>query len=331
MSAPAEPNAWLLLAAGDKRQYGGNDGYDDQADSYYTWDSTVNNHASIRRGDRIAIWDKKCLIGVSVVEEIQAVDTQKLRRRCPACSRTNIKSRKGRGPLYRCQSCGTEFDEPTVEILDVKRYTSRHDAAWTNLEGAIDGDSLRELCDSPRSQLSMRPLKWHAFTEHLARGGGALAASSVERALARVLARTPDQPGSHDAGRTPILPGGHSVTTVRVRRGQQKFREQLLEVFGERCALTDEAPPRALEAGHLYSYAALGEHHQHGGLMLRRDIHRLFDDGLLAVDPTALTTDVAPELEPYPQYASLHGKPLAVGLRDGHVEWLEKHWIEHRA
>lgn len=49
--------AWLLFAAGDDRQHGGNDGYDDQPDSYYSWDSTVPNHAALQAGDVVVLWD----------------------------------------------------------------------------------------------------------------------------------------------------------------------------------------------------------------------------------------------------------------------------------
>jgi hypothetical protein len=65
--------------------------------------------------------------------------------------------------------------------------------------------------------------------------------------------------------------------------------------------------------------------------MLRRDIHRLFDDGMLAVEPSTLRIDVAPELERYPQYARLHDVPLTVGLKDPQVSWLCQHWEEHRS
>ena len=64
--------------------------------------------------------------------------------------------------------------------------------------------------------------------------------------------------------------------------------------------------------------------------MLRRDIHRLFDDGLLSVNPMGLRIDVASDLIDYPQYASLHGQPLTTQLRTKQVEWLDKHWQEHR-
>ena len=96
-------------------------------------------------------------------------------------------------------------------------------------------------------------------------------------------------------------------------------------------ARTGEAPVRVLEAGHLYSYAELGVHHEHGGVLLRRDIHRLFDDGWLAVDPDRLRVDVSDRLESYSQYAALHGRQLRVTLRDRQIEWLARHWIEHRA
>lgn len=118
---------------------------------------------------------------------------------------------------------------------------------------------------------------------------------------------------------------------VRVRRGQQKFRKSLVDQFGTRCAFTGDAPGRVLEAGHLYSYANLGQHHQHGGMLLRRDIHRLFDDGALAVSPDSLRVHVSPELEAYPQYARLHDRSLTVDLNEKRIEWLKKHWYEHRS
>lgn len=101
--------------------------------------------------------------------------------------------------------------------------------------------------------------------------------------------------------------------------------------MGEVCAFTGNAPAKVLEAGHLYSYAELGVHHEHGGLMLRRDVHRLFDDGSLAVNPSSLNIDVSDHLEAYPQYADLHDRQLRAQLHDQQIEWLARHWAEHRA
>lgn len=321
---PTPPSAWLLLAAGADRQHGGNAGYDDQADVYYTWDSTVNNYANISVGDPIAIWDKQRLLGISVIEQIDTAVKEKLLYRCPQCNRAGIKERKSKSPRFRCQECGNEFDTPASEVATVTEYRSRHDAAWTSLDNILTGDQLRPLCQSPKSQLSMRSLDWTLFQHAIeARGAG--------RAVSRVLDRAPDLAFPLETGMHVEFSQGHTHAVVRVRRGQRGFRDHLLETQGSQCAFTGTAPERVLDAGHLYSYAQLGEHQEHGGLLLRKDIHRLFDDGWLAVDPEMLKVDVSGELRGYPQYAGLQDRPLVVPLHVDQVEWLGKHWAEHRA
>lgn len=326
MNDAQQLNAWLLMAVGENRQHGGNSGYDDQADIYYTWDSTVSNYANIKVGDPVVLWDKERLLGISVVEAIEATVKEKLLFRCPnpGCGRAGIKERRVKLPRFRCQECGLEFDEPSTEVATVTEYRSRHDAAWTSLDNLLSGEQLRSLCESPRSQLSMRSLDWTAFR-------AALDARGAERAVSRVLGRVPDFIFSQPGGLQIQFPSGHAQGVVRVRRGQRNFRDHLLRAFAGRCAFTGSAPDRVLEAGHLYSYAQLGQHHEHGGLLLRRDVHRLFDDGWLAVDPARLKVDVSTNLESYPQYARLHEQRLHVDLHKKQIEWLDKHWAEHRS
>lgn len=314
MSGQTEVTAWLLMTVGDNRQHGGNAGYDDQPDIYYTWDSTVPNHGQIKAGDPIAIWDKERLLGLSVIEEIEEETKEKLLFKCPHCGMAGIKARQTKSPRYKCYKCKGMFDKPDTQTKTVTEYRSRHDAAWTSLENLLPGADLRQLCESPKSQLSMRPLRWDDFQSTISLKG-------AERAVERVTHRVTDF----------VFPHGHHLEIVRVRRGQRLFREHLLSTQGETCAFTGDAPARVLEAGHLYSYAELGVHHEHGGLLLRRDIHRLFDDGWLAVDPETLKVDVSNTLESFPQYASLHERQLCTRLRDPQVEWLARHWAEHRA
>lgn len=61
------PGSWLMLAVGEDRQHGGNDGYDDSPFTHYSWDDTVPNHGAVRPGDRLAIWNKRTLLGISTV------------------------------------------------------------------------------------------------------------------------------------------------------------------------------------------------------------------------------------------------------------------------
>lgn len=313
--------AWLLMAVGNERGHGGNSGYDDQIDAYYSWDSKVPNHKSIREGDPVAVWDKTRLLGVSVVEKIETWSGLKELHRCPACGTTRISSRATMDPRYRCMKCRHEFPAPKPDFVAVTHYRARYDAAWTWLEGALGEREIRSHAVHAGDINAIRPLHWRTFRT-------ALLAASGELALHRVAARV-DLSWASD-GVHIELPHGFHRAVVRVRRGQRQFRDHLLADQGSVCAFTGSAPSRVLEAGHLYSYAQLGEHVEHGGLMLRRDVHRLFDDGALAVEPSTLRVDVSPELAHYPQYARLHGDPLVLRLRDVQVEWLARHWDEHR-
>src|SRR4051794_31902524 len=107
-------NAWLVLAAGDDRQHGGNDGYDGDPASTYRWDNTVPNHNAIAPGDAIVVWDKRSLIGASVIERIDETDIAKNVYRCSHCGRANIKRRKTLQPAWRCFICSINFDSPVL-------------------------------------------------------------------------------------------------------------------------------------------------------------------------------------------------------------------------
>ncbi|MFV9426910.1 HNH endonuclease [Rhodococcus aetherivorans] len=219
--------------------------------------------------------------------------------------------RKKKLPRYKCDKCGAEFGEsPKIETVDVKTYRSNHAQAWTPLEGLLDGRQLRALCVSPKAQDSFRRLRWDAF----------------QQAIRRVT--TGDPFGALVAAGKQIA-GGHTTAMTRIRRGQGAFRAQLLDKYGNQCALTGPCPPEALEAGHLYSYAKVGQHRNQGGLLLRRDLHRLFDIGLLAVDD-ARVIDLTEELRGYPNYTPLHGTPVQISLTKVHRHWLKLHWQQHR-
>ena len=65
--------------------------------------------------------------------------------------------------------------------------------------------------------------------------------------------------------------------SVVIRRGQRRFREALMAAYGRRCAITGTALPAILEAAHISPYH--GDHTDtvENGLLLRADIHTLFD------------------------------------------------------
>ena len=72
---------------------------------------------------------------------------------------------------------------------------------------------------------------------------------------------------------------------VRPRLGQGAFRVLVTDLYARRCAITRERTLPALEAAHILPYARGGEHEVKNGILMRRDIHSLFDLGYVTVTP----------------------------------------------
>ncbi|NMM91065.1 hypothetical protein B2J88_43290 [Rhodococcus sp. SRB_17] len=294
----------------DYRRIVGSDRYDDDAASHYSWDSSVIHSAEVHAGDIIVIWDE-FLIGVSVIEDIKVGNGSKATSKCPKCNRANVVRRVRKKPTYRCDDCYSEFEEPVLGEKAVTTYRSSHSQSWINLAGVLDGKTLRSLCVHPGEQNSFRRLRWDDFRR--------VVEQAVQGNPLHILDVTSAQ-----------LTGGHVVRPVRVRVGQAAFRAKLLGEYGSHCAFTGPCPIAVLEACHLYSYADVGEHKDQGGLLLRRDVHRLFDQGVLAVDGDGLI-DVADEVRNYPAYGDLQGTSIKVNLTPKQQKWLDDHWREWRA
>jgi len=102
---------------------------------------------------------------------------------------------------------------------------------------------------------------------------------------------------------------------IRPRLGQGAFRVAVTDAYKRRCAVTGERTLPALDAAHIRPYAEGGEHSVSNGLLLRRDIHCLFDHGYVTVTPNHIF-EVSPrireEFENGRDYYAMHGKPLLV-------------------
>lgn len=95
------------------------------------------------------------------------------------------------------------------------------------------------------------------------------------------------------------------------RQGQQAFRLNLLRAYRNQCAVTGCKTDWVLEAAHITPYRGPKTNHLANGLILRADIHTLFDLGLISVDPATLEVKVSSLLDGT-EYASLDGRSLAL-------------------
>ena len=96
------------------------------------------------------------------------------------------------------------------------------------------------------------------------------------------------------------------ISSVVLRQGQPEFRRRLLDIYEERCAISGCTVVQVLEAAHIMPYLGPQTNHLSNGLILRADLHTLFDLGLLAVDTKTMTVIVSPQLEDTP-YSEFRG------------------------
>lgn len=95
---------------------------------------------------------------------------------------------------------------------------------------------------------------------------------------------------------------------IRERRGQGKFRDDLRARYGDRCLVTGCEVLAVLEAAHINPYRGADDHHPANGLLLRSDVHTLFDLDLLGIEPKTLAVCVHPAVAS--EYGHLDGTLL---------------------
>lgn len=103
------------------------------------------------------------------------------------------------------------------------------------------------------------------------------------------------------------------IASIVRRQGQQTFRNALLELYGSACVFTGCSIVEILDAAHIIPYSEKGTstNDPRNGLLLRTDIHTLFDLHLIAVDTVDFTILVAPHLR-LSEYGPLHGKRIKI-------------------
>lgn len=101
---------------------------------------------------------------------------------------------------------------------------------------------------------------------------------------------------------------------VYPRIGQGAFKVLVTEAYHRRCAISGEKTLPVLEAAHIKPYYLEGPHSINNGLLLRKDIHTLFDRGYITIDED-LRIEVSKRIkEDYGngrEYYAFHGKKLA--------------------
>jgi hypothetical protein len=295
--------AWSFLVVEESdRQHRGNEGYDDRPAEYYSWDSTVANHYRPHPGDICVVRDSRGVHGISLIDGIDTTGgVEKSRRRCPDCGSTAFKGRATLSPANRCSRCRAEFDQAEEERIEVTVFRADYGRSWLRVDGAVTAAALEATAYLSHSkQQAIRPVEPDALRSLLAARRILIGAGWWSG-------------GVVTDGRE--IPAGRRPRNTMGRIGQAEFRRRLLERFGALCAFSGPQPAESLHAAHVTPFARNLRHELAGGLLLRADLHALFDRGLISIDEQ-LKVRVDPSLRAYRELARLHGSTLRIASDD---------------
>jgi putative restriction endonuclease len=110
-----------------------------------------------------------------------------------------------------------------------------------------------------------------------------------------------------------IKSGPGKPVLVVPRLGQATFRIEVERQYQMRCAVTGERTRPALDAAHIKPYSLVKEHSLSNGLLLRKDLHKLFDVGYVTVTPDRrfrVSKAIRDEFENGRDYYALDGRIL---------------------
>ena len=122
------------------------------------------------------------------------------------------------------------------------------------------------------------------------------------------------------------------IREIVERRGQPEFRNKLMNAYDGRCAVTGCDAVAALEASHIVPYCGPSSNRVTNGLLLRADIHTLFDLYLIGIDPDNLKIVLASELQST-TYFELQDKSLILPKNPADApnhEWLLQRWKQFK-
>lgn len=99
----------------------------------------------------------------------------------------------------------------------------------------------------------------------------------------------------------------------KVRLGQGAFRVLITDAYSRKCSVTGEKTLPVLQAAHIKPYAKSGPHFISNGLLMRSDIHKLFDSGYITVTTDfkiEISKRIKEEFENGREYYQYHGSSL---------------------
>lgn len=317
-------HAWLLLSIAGKRQYAGNTGYADIPGEVYRYDSYVPNARHLAVSDVVIFRDRRGAYGFATIQRIDSSEGTKEVLRCPTCGVAQIKERTSKAPRFLCRNKHT-FDDPAKVVRDCIKYDAHFGDSYISAESPIPPAALRGACTKFNGQLSIQRVSLDILAPFIDQHAPfAMRQLQIPRKTVE-----PFDASSSPEHSTfvPIEPSAieRISAQIKARRGQQRFRDSLLALYGNRCVVSGCELVDVLEAAHIYPYRSPHDNHPSNGLLLRCDLHTLFDLDLMGIEPASLCVRLHPSAIRH-GYSEFDGRPLQCGALQLSSDALEFRW-----
>lgn len=154
---------------------------------------------------------------------------------------------------------------------------------------------------------------WEIYPDPEAQNRYGMAIRQAESAASSADAMMANDYGAIDDFSPLNVQDGRKKTLAQIyrRKGQPMFRKSLLKAYQKTCAISGCKLEPILEAAHIHPYKGDHTNFTANGLLLRADIHTLFDLNFLSVNAASLLVEISPELLGT-EYARFEGQPLLI-------------------
>lgn len=209
----------------------------------------------------------------------------------------------------------------------------KHVLVKKNLADAKEGDKRKRWIAS----IHNRQLRVHHSDEevslHHFYGNRHLLELAVGEPAKYLPSEESDQPESEPLA--PYAPGSEDrrptvMRQIKERRGQQGFRDDLRERYGDRCMISGCELMDVVEAAHIKPYREPNDHNAENGLLLRADLHTLFDLDLIGIEPTTLKVHLHPSMR-LAGYETYDGVLLRCSTAKPSPDALSIRWADYHA
>ena len=218
-----------------------------------------------------------------------------------------------------------------VEIFSRLAYAFRRDLyfaipkEWGEASGCLDyiGGDLRKYCGLCRNLRGVcdelgfpKDVRASLLNEFLTQSVPPKRLSeALHKAMGPAISRfgvvKPDEAYRPSRGDEDLdtLPTDFAAASIRARRGRTDLRKSLIRSYGDRCVLTGNCPRHLLEVGYVVPFPEGVVHGSGNALLMRSDVHTLWDLNLLGIEPESMQVMIAPELAGT-VYAKLAGRSV---------------------